>query len=143
MHQKNGITLLELRRNSSEKDYVFNGKGWVIKTQVFHKVTQDRASKNAIKKLINEEGVVITDLEDLKKMATNYYRDFLQSQPVNYETVTTSALSELLDYYCSETEAMELLKPVNAEEIRKFLFSMPKSKAWGPDGYTVEFYNAV
>lgn len=46
-------------------------------TSFFHKVTQGRASKNAIKRLVIDSGVVVTDHNEIKKEAVSYYQRFL------------------------------------------------------------------
>lgn len=52
-------------------------------------------------------------------------------------------LSDLIHYRCPTEEAADLIRPVDGAEIKCVLFSMPTSKAPGPDGYTVEFYKAA
>lgn len=62
---------------------------------------------------------------------------------MSLEDITENRLSDLLDYRCSDTEAASLVGPVQAEEIKEALFSMPANKAPGPDGYPMEFYKAA
>lgn len=45
--------------------------------EFFHKVTQGRASKITIKKLMTEDGVVFTDIDEIKQEAVKYYKLFL------------------------------------------------------------------
>lgn len=54
-------------------------------TSFFHIVAQGRASRNSIKKLVTEEGVVLTEIDKLKKEASSYYKRFLQGSPEGYE----------------------------------------------------------
>ncbi|KAG7533326.1 hypothetical protein ISN45_Aa08g009650 [Arabidopsis thaliana x Arabidopsis arenosa] len=42
-----------------------------------------------------------------------------------------------------DEEAGRLVQPIQLEEIKRTLFSMPLNKAPGPDGYTVEFFKAA
>ena len=44
-----------------------------------------------------------------------------------------------MQYRCSEAAGALLIREVTAEEIHGVLFSMPKDKSPGPDGYTMEF----
>lgn len=48
-----------------------------------------------------------------------------------------------MDFRCSYSEVATLIALVKVEEIHRVLFSMPGSKAPGPDGYIVEFYKVV
>lgn len=40
----------------------------------------------------------------------------------------------------SEEDKMFMITPVSEKEIKEVLFSMPKGKSPGPDGFTVEFF---
>lgn len=79
----------------------------------------------------------------VKKEAVAYYKRFLQLVPSDFETITVEFIEELVDYRCSAEEASSLVQQVTDKEITKILFSMPKEKAPGPDGYRVEFYKAA
>ncbi|XP_019087502.1 PREDICTED: uncharacterized protein LOC109127350 [Camelina sativa] len=58
---------------------------------------------------------------------------------LNYQGIAEAELSGLISYRCSEFEQARLVKDVSETEIHAILFSMPKDKSPGPDGYTVEF----
>lgn len=57
--------------------------------------------------------------------------------------VSHEELSQLIDHRCSAEDATALQAPVQAEEIKEMLLSMPTSKAPGLDGYPMEFYKAA
>lgn len=57
--------------------------------------------------------------------------------------VDLEELAGLIEYKCSREEAALLIRPVQGDEIRDVLFSMPSNKAPGPDGYPMEFYKAA
>ena len=113
-------------------------------TNFYHKTCQTRTSRNTIRRLITSDGRVLTELADIKKEAVDYYEGFLQEPGhLSLEDITEDRLSDLLDYHCSDTEAASLVGPVQAEEVKEALFSMPANKAPGPDGYPMEFYKAA
>lgn len=112
-------------------------------TAFFHRSTQARAAKNAIKRLITLDGTVLTMLPDIKQAVAGHFQEFLQARPDNIEEVPESFLSELLVYRCPADTASALVRDITPAEIKETLFSMPLNKAPGPDGYPVEFYRSA
>ncbi|XP_009119170.2 uncharacterized protein LOC103844146 [Brassica rapa] len=109
----------------------------------YHNVCKARNSKNAIRRIIATDGRILTDLNDIKAEAVSHFDTFMNDQPSNLVDVTSEYLEGLIDYRCPQGVAAELIRPVQGEEIKKILFSMPTNKAPGPDGYPVEFYKAA
>lgn len=72
-----GTILLALKSNSLDKNRIQWLRSGDQNTSFFHKVAQGRASKNYIRRLITEEGVVIMDIYKLKKEASKYHKRFL------------------------------------------------------------------
>ena len=108
------------------------------------KTCQNRNSRNTIRWLVTSYGRVLTELTDVKGEAVAYYEAFLQDQEhAEEEVVSEETLRVLLDYRCCGIDAATLVRPVQAEEVREALFSMPANKAPGPDGYPMEFYKAA
>ena len=102
----------------------------------YHKTCQTRTSCNTIRRLVTSDGRVLTELADIKKEAVDYYEGFLKEQGHSgLEDITEDMLSNLLDYRSNEADAASLVGPVQAEEVKEALFSMPENKAPGPDGY--------
>lgn len=112
-------------------------------TVFFHKIVQTRTSFNAIRKLVLQNGAIITDPTEIKQAAANYFAHFLgpSESPIPNESIID--LSDLLEFRCPDHTAALLVHPISEAEIRNVLFSMPSNKAPGPDGYPVEFYRAA
>lgn len=87
--------------------------------------------------------VCLTDPEEIKLEAVNYFDDFLQSPYDQEEVDGTDDLSELLEYKITEETGNELIRVVTAEEIKKTLHAMPLEKTPGPDEYMKEFVVAA
>jgi hypothetical protein len=103
----------------------------------FHRVANGRKRKQTIYSL-NDGIRVISGDEELLKHATNYYKTLFglgngNVFDLNYEPWP-------VDENVSAQENLELVKPFDADEIKKALFSMEKNKAAGPDGYPIEFF---
>ncbi|CAA7042994.1 unnamed protein product [Microthlaspi erraticum] len=76
---------------------------------------------------------------ELKPHAANYFKAILGSTDMPVSAISTSDLSNLLPYRCSEASATSLLHPMFEEEITKTLLSLPTDKCPGPDSYPLEF----
>lgn len=109
----------------------------------YFRTTQSRNSKNAIRRLVTANGVVVTEPDLIKIEAACHFQSFLQTVPEGIEGVDMGVLSALIEFRCSREDAALLIKPIQAAEIRDVLFSMPSNKAPGPDGYQMEFYKAA
>lgn len=100
---------------------------WDRNTRFYHKVCQSRSAKNSIRKLVGEDGRILTEQNDIKQAAAAYYENFLNDQTPVGEEVSQSDIEELLDFRCSNADAAALVSQVSGEEIRKVLFSMPSN----------------
>lgn len=95
-----------------------------------------------IRRLTLPLGEVITDFQQIKLVAASHFESFLQQGSLQPVAPTAPNLSDLLDYRCPAHTAQLLTYPVSEAEIRNVLFSIPSSKAPGPDGFPAEFYRA-
>lgn len=73
------------------------------------------------------------------KEAEIFFRDFLAHKPSNYQNQSIEEIRNLVPYQCSDAESATLLREITEEDIKGVLFSMPREKSPGPDGYTVKF----
>ena len=112
-------------------------------SRFFHKVTHSRNIRNTIRRIVTGDGSSLTSQTDIKREATAHFESFLNGSTQAVPSVSHEELSQLVDYRCSTEEMVILQAPVQAEEIKAVLFSMPINKAPGPDGYPMEFYKAV
>lgn len=67
----------------------------------------------------------------------------MQQQPVDIQEVTDNDLANLIHYRCSGVEAASLVRPIQGDEIKAVLFSMPANKAPGPYEFPMEFYKVA
>lgn len=67
----------------------------------------------------------------------------MQGQPTVSEEVSQGMLEELIDFRCTNADAAILVAPIQDEEVRTALFSMPANKTPGPDRFLMEFYKAA
>jgi len=102
-----------------------------------------RAAQNTIREIKRPDGSITSEKEEIKVEAERFFREFLQLIPNDYAGVTESELETLMTFRCSEEDKGMLTTEVTKEEIKRVVFSVPKDKSLGPDGYTTEFYKAT
>jgi len=107
--------------------------------KAFHKAATVREICNTIKEIKCQDGSIVDTQEEIKKEAERFFHDFLAHKPTDYQGIPVDDLRELMQYRCSEADGDLLEKEITPEEIKEVLFSMPRDKSPGPDGYTVEF----
>lgn len=62
--------------------------------------------------------------------------------PTTYKGISSEKLRDLIKYRSSEEEIGFLVSDVSDEEVKGVLFSIPRNKSSGPNGYTCEFYTS-
>lgn len=112
-------------------------------SRFFHRVTQSRNVRKTIRKIVTPNGTILTSLPDIKLEAASHFEAFLNGSPNSAPCATQEVLSELVDHHCSSEEARKLMQPIQDDEIKEVLFSMPCNKGPGPDGFPMEFYNVA
>lgn len=112
-------------------------------SRFFHKVTQSLNVRNTIRRIVTGDGRILTSPSDIKRAAVEHFEGFLNGAQQTDVRLPQEELRELIDYRCSDADAAILQAPVQAEEIKEVLFSMPTNKAPEPDGYPMEFYKAA
>lgn len=76
-------------------------------TTFYHNFARNRISHNVIRQLETLSGTVLTDPNDIKREAVEYFQEFLQAQPSTTGIAYVDYLADLLDYRCSSQSAQE------------------------------------
>ncbi|XP_013624393.1 PREDICTED: uncharacterized protein LOC106330483 [Brassica oleracea var. oleracea] len=111
-------------------------------TTFYHKTVDQRATQNHIHFLTASDGSLVNGIDAIKAHAADYFSGILGSSDMAVSPCTTPELQDLLPFRCSNTQIQALETPVLDDEITRTLFSLPKDKCSGPDGYNVEFMRA-
>lgn len=61
-------------------------------TAFFHHVAQSNVSRNAIRRLTTETGVVLTQPDDIRAEAAMHFREFLQQEATNFHEIPPAYL---------------------------------------------------
>ncbi|KAG7559114.1 Alpha/Beta hydrolase fold [Arabidopsis thaliana x Arabidopsis arenosa] len=97
-------------------------------TSFFHKSVSQRAARNHIHFLCDQNDRKIVDISEIKTFAASYFEGILGSTDLPISPVTVAQLQELLPFRCTDSHAQDLQKLVTPEEIKTVLFSMPLNK---------------
>ncbi|KAH1129313.1 hypothetical protein J1N35_000691 [Gossypium stocksii] len=105
-------------------------------TTFFYKSATYRRRKNMIKGLENEDGILITDEEEVSNLATEYFNDLFSSKQVS----NCERLFDSFSPCIKEEHNVMLMKYFKEEEVVKAIKSIAPLKALGQDGFPAIFY---
>ncbi|XP_020243220.1 uncharacterized protein LOC109821446 [Asparagus officinalis] len=108
-------------------------------TSLFHNIAKSRKHNNRVVALYNNLGVKITEPEGIVNEFISFYKNLMgtvvSSTPLD-KSIIKSGLC------LSPSQANALGAPVTKDEIKATIFSISKSKAPGPDGYSMSFFKS-
>ncbi|XP_074291245.1 uncharacterized protein LOC141618020 [Silene latifolia] len=106
-------------------------------TGFFHRYIKARHMHNKVLRITDLHGNNHTDPVLIENSFLEYYQELLGSSkittPVHVPTVRKGNL-------VTDAHVTILLKPVTDDEIKNCVFSIPSTKAPGPDGYSSQFF---
>lgn len=105
-------------------------------TKFFHLRASLRRKKNMIKALQNSLGVEISDPDQLKVLANNFYQTLYLSEGVQDMEAVLAHVPKKVTAVMNASLCAQYTK----EEVKVALFQMFPTKAPGPDGFPVHFY---
>ena len=98
--------------------------------------------EKCIPKLIDNEGLELTEISDILKEQKKFYQDLYTSKTSNVNTESINTFFEHKDTFriLSDGESYSIESPITIEECYKSLKNMSANKSPGSDGFTAEFY---
>lgn len=106
-------------------------------TKFFHSAAISRRKRNKIESLISNEGDTISNAQELKTMAKEYFSMLYQSEGIFSNISTTNTFPKLQNVAFGELESM-----FTDLEIKEAVFCMGPLKAPGPDGLQPIFFHS-
>ncbi|KAL9230664.1 hypothetical protein vseg_005987 [Gypsophila vaccaria] len=114
---------------------------WIKKadenTGYYHRVIRARRLSNSVVQVIDGNGELQTEQTAVEEAFLSYYKDLLgSSRPtteINVDIVNSGSL-------VTDSQRQELMRPVSGAEIKEAIFSIPDTKAPGPDGFSSAFF---
>ncbi|PNX75251.1 ribonuclease H, partial [Trifolium pratense] len=113
---------------------------WLIdgdrNTRYYHTKTISRRRRNNILMLKNDHGEWIEDVEQLQRMAKEFFQNLFSNTHARHEWKQTD-----ISYPAIDSDTMtKLAVPFTNDEVKRALFAMQPWKAPGPDGFPAGFY---
>lgn len=107
-----------------------------MNTKFFHATTKNRRAQNYIHNLVDADGKVWYEEEDLGRVAEDYFKSLFASKDVG---VSLDDWGDI-EHKVSPLQNAELLEEVTLEEVRRAVFDTNPQKCSGPDGMSAYFY---
>lgn len=111
--------------------------------KTFYRAARTRETKNGIREIKCTNGLLVSDKEEIKEEAINFFSGFLGYKLQDFTGIPIEGLEEIMEFKCSDIDKQLLIREVIDKEVKDVLFSMPTNKSPGPDGYTTEFFKAA
>jgi hypothetical protein len=105
-------------------------------TKYYHLKTVQRRRKNNVTMLKDANGQWIEDVNQLQKLANEFYIKLFTEDNLVREWHQTPISYPLL----TQDELQQLAAPITQEEVRSAVFNMHPWKAPGPGGFPAGFY---
>ncbi|XP_062102834.1 uncharacterized protein LOC133812999 [Humulus lupulus] len=106
-----------------------------LNTTFFHASANKRRRRNQIVALKDDEGVLRDWDNGLGTVMVDYFKHLFSASSTDWHSVT-----ECISASISEDVNMDLVRPIESEEVRQALFQMHPDKSPGPDGFSPGFY---
>ena len=111
-------------------------------TKSFFDKFKNRRENKGITCLKNEQGVEVHKINDILRVAENYFKNLFSGQSIRQEIVDLF-LSGIFPK-SSWVKLMEiLLLPIEDEEIKDVIYGFLNDRCPGPDGLSIEFYKVM
>ncbi|XP_074299775.1 uncharacterized protein LOC141630939 [Silene latifolia] len=125
---------LEFLRQKSKEAWLKVGDD---NTSYFHASIKKRRARNKVYQVKDMRGKLCNQCDAIKSAFEEYYISLLgTSKPVEYIKVNVVKQGQCLTLLHSEL----LLAPVSADEVKTAMFTIPGTKAPGPDGFSSQFF---
>ena len=113
-----------------------------LNTAFFHKSVKANLARNVIHFLTDENNRRVFDGQEMKNMVIRFYSYLQGRSNVAVTPYAVGYIREIHPYRHDSSRTDVLVAIPTDEEIREIVFSLPKCKAPGPDGFTSEFFTS-
>ena len=108
----------------------------------FHRALKVKFATRTITYLWDENGAKVDGVEQIKKVAVDFYKNLLGIEQLHFNAAKADRISQLIPVAISPDLAANLEREVSTEEIKDTLFHMHANKALGHDGFPTYFFKS-
>ena len=113
-----------------------------INTHFFHRYASHHKNINTIWEIQNEEGIMISSRDKIKKDAETHFKSLFKDQR-KYIIGNQMKVIEHYPSFFSKEEGLEVGREITLDEIQKGLSRFSKYKSTGPDAWNVDLFLVV
>eukprot|EP00253_Pinus_taeda_P015705 PITA_15705 len=146
--QEEGRVLNQLEERRKQEEILWKQKSrvqWLREgernTKFFHKEMVQHRQRNRIFSIKNQEGQRVIQHEEIEKVMVNHFKDILREPQTNRADAIAKISTEIPNVVTRD-QNLALMRKITMEEVEDIVRNMKRNKAPGPDGYTVEFFQA-
>eukprot|EP00253_Pinus_taeda_P021248 PITA_21248 len=146
--QEEGMVLNQLEERRKQEEILWKQKSrvqWLREgernTKFFHKGMVQHRQRNRIFSIKNQEEKRVLQHEEIEKVLVNHFKDILREPQTNRSDAIAKISSEIPNVVTRD-QNLALMRKITMEEVEDIVRNMKRNKAPGPDGYTVEFFQA-
>ncbi|KAL2942686.1 hypothetical protein RDABS01_031035 [Bienertia sinuspersici] len=107
-------------------------------TALFHSCIRKRTLQNNVYAIRDMGGVMHDSPEGIQGAFVDYYKELLGKAKVGRAQVHPEIIKK--GPVLQDDQKRKLIHPFTKEEVRKAIFSIPRNKSPGPDGFGTHFY---
>ena len=104
-------------------------------TKLFHNLMNGRRATNSIMKLERSNGDLITGEDDINQEIISFFSGLYSSSHSQFRGIDGIDWAPI-----APSEAANLIRPFEEEEVKKAVFDCDGNKSPGPDGFTLAFF---
>eukprot|EP00253_Pinus_taeda_P011982 PITA_11982 len=145
---KEGIILGRLEERRKQEEILWRQKSrikWLKEgernTKFFHQAMIKHRQGNRILSIKNKNGERVVEQNEIEQVLVDYHKEILTEPQVD-RTRAIQEICSAIPRLVSEDQNRALMRAVTIEELEEVVKSMKKGTAPGPDGFTVDFFQA-
>jgi len=100
-----------------------------------------RRQQNKITRINSQQGEKLQTKEEIEQELTHYYKDLL-TEPRMDRSEATSKILQHIPTIISQDQNISLTQSITLQEVEEAVMDMNPGKAPGPDGFTMNFFQA-
>eukprot|EP00253_Pinus_taeda_P035962 PITA_35962 len=145
---REGIILGKLEERRKQEEVLWRQKSrikWLREgernTRFFHQAMVHHRQRNIIFSIKNENGERIVEQEGIERVLMDYHKGILTKPQVD-RSEAIRQICRVIPRMVTEDQNKALMRAASLDEVEEVVMSMKKGTAPGPDGFTVDFYQA-
>eukprot|EP00253_Pinus_taeda_P026164 PITA_26164 len=145
---KEGVILGKLEERRKQEEVLWRKKSrikWLMEgernTKFFHQAMIKHRQRNKILSIKDKNGNRVVEQAEIEQVLIDHHKGIL-SEPQAHRMQAIQEICSAIPRLVTEDQNKALMRAVTLEEIEETVKAMKKGTAPGPDGFTVDFFQA-